>query len=104
MRGRKGEYRDLIDEIKREGFIRARIDGKLNDLEQEIKLKKNIKHNIEVVVDRLKIRPDIRQRLSESVEVSLKMGSGLVIIENVDEASETPIQRKICLHEVRYQL
>ncbi|UCF63416.1 MAG: excinuclease ABC subunit UvrA [bacterium] len=88
VRGRKGEYRDLIEEIKKEGFIRARVDGNLLDLDQEIKLKKNIKHNIEVVVDRLKIRPDIRQRLSESVEVSLKMGSGLVIIENVDEARE----------------
>ncbi len=94
VRGRKGEYRELIDEIKREGFIRARVDGKLIDLEQEIKLKKNIKHNIEVVVDRLKIRPDIRQRLSESVEVSLKMGSGLVIIENVDDASEALFSEK----------
>jgi excinuclease ABC subunit A len=94
VRGRKGEYRELIDEIKREGFIRARVDGKLIDLEQEIKLKKNIKHNIEVVVDRIKIRPDVRQRLSESVEVSLKMGSGLVIIENVDEASESLFSEK----------
>lgn len=88
VRGRKGEYRDLIQEIKREGFIRARVDGILVELDQNIKLKKNTKHNIEVVVDRLKIRPGIRQRLSESVEVSLKLGSGLVIIENVDSASE----------------
>jgi excinuclease ABC subunit A len=88
VRGRKGEYRDLIDEIKKEGFIRARVDGQLIDLEQDIKLKKNVKHNIEVVVDRLKIRKDIRQRLAESVEISLKMGSGLVIIDNVDDASE----------------
>ncbi len=88
VRGRKGEYRDLIEEIKKEGFVRARIDGKLVELDGEIKLKKNIKHNIEVVVDRLKIRPDIRQRLAESVEVSLKMGSGLLIAENVDHASE----------------
>lgn len=88
VRGRKGEYKDLLEEIKKEGFIRVRVDGQLTDLEQEIKLKKNIKHNIEVVVDRLKIRPDIRQRLSESVEISLKMGSGLVIIENVDQNAE----------------
>jgi excinuclease ABC subunit A len=88
VRGRKGEYKDLLNEIKKEGFVRARVDGSLTDLEQEVKLKKNIKHNIEVVVDRLKIRKDIRQRLSESIEISLKMGSGLVIVENVDQASE----------------
>ncbi len=89
VRGRKGEYRDLIQEIKKEGFVRVRIDGKLYALDEEIRLKKNIKHNIEVVVDRLKIRPNIRQRLAESVEVALKLGSGLVIAENVDEATET---------------
>ncbi len=88
VRGRKGEYKDLIQEIRKEGFVRARIDGKLIELDQEIRLKKNIKHNIEVVVDRLKIRPDIRQRLAESVEVALKLGSGLVIAENVDQAEE----------------
>ena len=88
VRGRKGEYRDLIQEFKREGFIRARVDGNLVELDQDLKLQKTVKHNIEVVVDRLKIRPDIRQRLAESIEVSLKMGSGLVILENVDNASE----------------
>ena len=88
VRGRKGEYRDLIQEFKREGFIRARVDGNLVELDQDLKLQKTVKHNIEVVVDRLKIRPDIRQRLAESIEVSLKMGSGLVIVENVDNASE----------------
>ncbi len=88
VRGRKGEYKNVIQEVKREGFIRARIDGQLVDLEQEIQLKKNIKHNIEVVVDRLKIRSDIRRRLAESIEISLKMGSGLVIVEEVDSARE----------------
>ncbi|MFZ0390492.1 MAG: excinuclease ABC subunit UvrA, partial [Calditrichia bacterium] len=88
VRGRKGEYRELFEEIKREGFVRVRVDGNLNELDQPIRLRKNIKHNIEVVVDRLKIRTDIRQRLSESVEVALKMGSGLVIAEDVDQASE----------------
>ncbi|GAB4377425.1 MAG: excinuclease ABC subunit UvrA [Calditrichia bacterium] len=88
VRGRKGEYRDLIQEIKKEGFVRARIDGKLVELDQPISLKKNVKHEIEVVVDRIKIRPDIRQRLSESVEMALKMGSGLVIVEKVDTATD----------------
>jgi excinuclease ABC subunit A len=58
VRGRKGEYRDLIQEFKREGFIRARVDGNLVELDQDLKLQKTVKHNIEVVVDRLKIRPD----------------------------------------------
>ncbi|GAB4330885.1 MAG: excinuclease ABC subunit UvrA [Calditrichia bacterium] len=88
VRGRKGEYKDLFDEIRREGFVRARVDGKLIELEGTVSLKKNFKHNIEVVVDRIKIREGIRQRLTESIETALKMGSGLVIIENVDEASE----------------
>ncbi len=88
VRGRKGEYRELFEEIRKEGFVRVRVDGKLYLLDEPIRLRKNVKHNIEVVVDRLKIRPDIRQRLAESVEIALKLGSGLVISENVDEASE----------------
>ncbi len=88
VRGRKGEYRELLEEVRKEGFVRVRIDGKLHLLDEEIRLRKNVKHNIEVVVDRLKIRPDIRHRLAESVEVALKLGNGLVIAENVDEASE----------------
>lgn len=88
VRGRKGEYRELFDEVKREGFVRIRVDGKLYALDDEIKLNKNIKHNIEVVIDRLKIAPSVRQRLTESVEIALKMAGGLLVIENVDEASE----------------
>ncbi|RMF60415.1 MAG: excinuclease ABC subunit UvrA [Calditrichaeota bacterium] len=88
VRGRKGEYRDLFEEIKREGFVRVRVDGKLYSIEDDIQLNKKIKHNIEVVVDRIKISPKIRQRLTESVEISLKMSSGLIIVENVDQAEE----------------
>lgn len=88
VRGRKGEYRELIEQVKKEGFIRARVDGKLYELDQPIPVKKNIKHNIEVVVDRLKIKRGIRQRLTESLETALKMGSGLVLAENVDSAEE----------------
>ena len=88
VRGRKGEYRELFEEIKREGFLRVRVDGKLLSVEDEINLNKKIKHNIEVVVDRLKIKGGITQRLTESVESALKMASGLVIMEQVDEAKE----------------
>ncbi len=88
VRGRKGEYRDLFEEIKREGFVRVRVDGKLYSIEDDIQLNKKIKHNIEVVVDRLKIHPKIRQRLNESIEIALKMSSGLVILDNIDAAEE----------------
>ncbi|MFQ5584143.1 MAG: excinuclease ABC subunit UvrA, partial [Calditrichia bacterium] len=85
VRGRKGEFRDVLEEIKREGFIRVRINGKLHDLDQPIKLDKKYKYNIEVVVDRLKISPKIRQRLTESVEITLKMANGLLILDIIDE-------------------
>ncbi|MGH1362580.1 MAG: excinuclease ABC subunit UvrA [Calditrichia bacterium] len=89
VRGRKGEYRELFEEIKREGYVRVRVDGKLHGIEDEISLNKKIKHNIEVVVDRLKIQPKGKQRLTESVESALKMASGLVILDNIDADEET---------------
>ena len=80
VRGRKGEYKAVLDEIRRAGFLRARIDGKLVELEEEISLDKNKKHNIEVVVDRIIIKPEVRTRLSESLETALKMGEGIAIV------------------------
>ncbi len=80
VRGRKGEYRDIFKEVQREGFIRVRVDGTITEVEQPIHLDKNKKHNIEVVVDRLKISSSIKERLTESVELSLKIGSGLLLV------------------------
>jgi excinuclease ABC subunit A len=94
VRGRKGEYRELFEEIKREGFLRVRVDAKLHSLDEEIRLNKKIKHNIEVVVDRIKIAPKIHQRLTESVEIALKMASGLVILDYVDRAEERLFSEK----------
>jgi excinuclease ABC subunit A len=88
VRGRKGEFKEVFDEIKREGFVRVRINGRLHNLDQEIKLDKKFKHNIDVVVDRLKISSKIHQRLTESVEISLKMANGLAILDIIDEAKE----------------
>jgi len=87
VRGRKGEYKNVIEEIRRAGFLRARIDGKLVELEEEISLDKNKKHNIEVVVDRIIVKPEIRSRLAESLETTLKMGEGIavVVIEDGEE-------------------
>ncbi|RKY53299.1 MAG: excinuclease ABC subunit UvrA [Candidatus Neomarinimicrobiota bacterium] len=80
IRGRKGEYRDIFKEIRREGFIRVRVDGEIMEVERSISLDKNKKHNIEVIIDRLIINSSVKERLTESIELSLKMGSGLVII------------------------
>lgn len=80
VRGRKGEYTKLFSEIKKAGFLRVRIDGEVVDITEKINLEKYKKHNIEVVVDRLVIRQDEQKRLTESLETSLKMGDGIVVI------------------------
>ena len=80
IRGRKGTHEKLLENIKKNGFIRARIDGEIYDLtEEEVKLDKNKKHNIEAVVDRIVIKEGIESRLTESIETALKMGEGLVV-------------------------
>lgn len=86
IRGRKGIHEKLLENIKKHGYIRARIDGEIYDLtEEEIKLDKNKKHNIEAVVDRIVIKEGIEGRLTESIEASLKMAEGLVIVNVVGE-------------------
>ncbi len=81
VRGRKGEYKKLLDNLRKEGFLRVKIDGEMYSLEDEIELDKNKKHDISVVIDRLVIKPDIKTRLSDSVELALKLSEGLVIVE-----------------------
>ncbi|MBU0711029.1 excinuclease ABC subunit UvrA [bacterium] len=80
VRGRKGEYREIFKEVRREGFVRVRVDGKIFDIDQPIKIDKNKKHNIEVVVDRLIVNSSIKERLTESIELALNIGSGLIIV------------------------
>ncbi len=80
--GRKGEYKELFKEIKKEGYTRVRVDGKIAELENEIKLDKDRKHSIEIVVDRLVIKPDSKRRLADSVETALKAGSGVITIND----------------------
>ncbi|MDE0573164.1 excinuclease ABC subunit UvrA [Demequina sp. B12] len=91
VRGRKGEYVDLFEELQQQGFARARVDGEVVQLTEPPTLEKNIKHHIEVVVDRLVSRDGVRQRLTDSVETALRIAEGLVIIEPVD--SEEPARR-----------
>ena len=84
VRGRKGEYADLFEELQQQGFARARVDGETVQLTEPPKLEKNIKHTIEVVVDRLVARDGVRQRLTDSVETALRLADGLVLIDPVD--------------------
>ncbi len=80
VRGRKGEHQKLLEDAKKSGFVRVRIDGSLYELTEEIKLDKNIKHSIEIVVDRLIMKEGIQQRLTDSLETALHQANGLVIV------------------------
>lgn len=84
VRGKKGEHKKLLEHIRKEGYTRLRIDGEIRDAGEEIQLEKNKKHTIEVVIDRLVIRPEIRPRMAESMEVALKMGQGVAYVQIVD--------------------
>ncbi|MDB5478413.1 MAG: excinuclease subunit [Alphaproteobacteria bacterium] len=84
IRGRKGEYRKEMLEWRKKGFQRIRVGGKFHELDTPPTLDKQVKHDIEVVIDRIKVRPDAQQRLSESIETALNLADGLVLIENTD--------------------
>src|SRR5207244_3538126 len=85
VRGRKGEYGKLLDELRAEGFTRAKVDGELRLLEDPIELDKKFKHDIAVVIDRLVMKPDLRKRLADSIETAVSLADGLVEVELVDE-------------------
>ena len=84
VRDRKGEFRDVLDELRADGFTRVKVDGEQRLLEEEIVLDKKFKHTIEVVVDRLVLKPDLRQRLTQSVETAAALADGLVAIDVID--------------------
>ena len=88
IRGRKGEHTKVLEDARRSGYVRVRADGDLYDLSEEIALEKNKKHNIEIVVDRLIVRPDLGQRLTDSVETASNLTGGLVTVELVREGRE----------------
>ena len=88
VRGKKGEHTKIFEDAKRSGYVRARVDGNLYELDEEIKLEKNKKHTIEIVVDRLIIRPDIQQRLTDSVETASGLTGGLVVINLLREEQD----------------
>jgi len=84
VQGRKGEHRDVLDEARRKGFVRARVDGDVRDLSESIVLDKNFKHDIEIVVDRVVIGPDLRSRLNDSLEQTAKLSDGLILLVPAD--------------------
>ena len=81
VRGRKGEHAKLLEQAKRSGYVRVRIDGSMYELSEDIRLEKNIKHNIEIVIDRLIVKPGIEQRLTDSMENVLHLANGLALVE-----------------------
>lgn len=83
--GRRGEHVKLIDELKKEGYIRLRVDGELVEIEEEIKLEKNKKHDIDVVIDRIVVKEGVATRLSDSLEAALKLGNGQVIVDLIGQ-------------------
>ena len=84
VRGRKGEHQKFCEQAKRSGYVRVVVDGNLYELSEEIKLEKNKKHNIEIVVDRLMVKPGIEKRLTDSIENVLQLADGLMIVDVID--------------------
>ncbi|NSJ94243.1 excinuclease ABC subunit UvrA [Blautia obeum] len=96
VRGRKGTHAKLLDQAKRSGYVRVQIDGNLYELSEEIKMDKNIKHNIEIIVDRLVVKPGIEKRLSDSIETVLNLSDGLLMVDTMDGTVKTFSQSFAC--------
>ena len=90
VRGRKGEFVKLLETFSKEGFVRARVDGEVVELTDDLQIDRKKKHNVEIIVDRLVIKEDIRARLTESVEVALKYANNLVLVDVVGATSSRP--------------
>ncbi|TFF95039.1 MAG: excinuclease ABC subunit UvrA [Promethearchaeota archaeon] len=97
IRDRKGEYKDYLSDLKKQGFLRVEIDGIQYTLDEEISMDKNVKHNINVIVDRLVMREDIRTRLADSIETALGLTEGLVMVEILEGTTETYSEHYACI-------
>ena len=102
--GRKGEQADLLEELRAQGFTRVRIDGKVHELDGAPRLAKNVKHSIDVVVDRLRVRADARQRLAESLETALRHADGKAVVTEVDARKEHLFSAKFSCPKCDYAL
>lgn len=96
VRGKKGRHEKVLESAKKSGYVRVRMDGNMYELTEEIKLDKNIKHSIEIIIDRLSIREGIEKRLTDSIENALKLGDGLMIIDVIDGEEMTFSQNFAC--------
>ncbi|MBN1407565.1 MAG: excinuclease ABC subunit UvrA [Calditrichaceae bacterium] len=99
VRGRKGEYKEVFTQYRKEGFVRVRVDGQIYSLEDEINLDKNKKHDLELVIDRLIVEPDIQKRLTDSIELALKQASGLIFVNKADSCEDILFSEQFaCAH------
>ncbi len=96
VRGKKGEHKKVFEDAKKQGFVRVRVDGEMRQLDEEIELKKTFKHNIEIVVDRLVVRDDIRNRLSGSLETAMNISGDVIMVQIVDGECLTFSQSYAC--------
>ncbi len=96
VRGRKGEHAKIFDQAKRSGYVRVRVDGNLYELSEEIKLEKNIKHNIEIIIDRLVVKSGLENRLADSVESVMKLTDGLLVVDVIGQKELTFSQSFSC--------
>ncbi len=101
VRGRKGEFVKLLEDFQKEGFVRARIDGEMVELSDDLQIDRKKKHNISLVVDRLVMKPEIRSRLTESIEMAMKHAGKLVAIDIVGQ-EERLFSRKLCMPRLWY--
>ena len=98
VRGRKGQHKSILSDVKQEGFLRVRIDNQINNIDDKIELNKNKKHTIEIVVDRLILDEDYMDRLTESVELALKIGKGMIIIHELPDIDHLFSEHFSCPH------
>ena len=99
IRGRKGEYKELFTQFQKEGFVRVRVDGQIYSLEDVINLDKNKKHDLELVIDRLVVEPDIQKRLTDSIELALKQANGLIFVNKADSKEDILFSEQFaCAH------
>jgi excinuclease ABC subunit A len=99
IRGRKGEYKEVFNQFRKEGFVRVRLDGQVYSLDDEIKAEKNKKHDLELVIDRLVVGDDIKKRLTDSVELALKQADGLIFVNKVDTGEDILFSEQFaCVH------
>src|SRR5688500_10516070 len=98
VRGRKGEFKKELEKFHKDGFVRARVDGEMRQLDEEIALDKRRNHTIEIVVDRLLIKDGVKDRLTESVKTALKLTSGAVLLSIIDGDEKLYSERMACVN------